>query len=129
MKKNTFTVLFSKFGVALFFLMFLLWNEGQAQSYVNADIAKTRLSAQSEVWRTQLKQNPNQAGAYQLNAQSTVYQKMILHLNDGATVAESIDAGAEKLLILLTADGQFTKLAAKTQANSFKQSAESLLSN
>lgn len=100
MKKNTLNVLFSKFSVVLFFLMFLMWNEGKSQSYVASNTAKTLLSQQAATWAVQVRQSPNGAGALQLSIRSAIYDKMVQHLEEGATVAECVQGGVEKYTTL-----------------------------
>ena len=131
MKKNIFTVLFSKFGVALFFLMFLLWNEGSAQSYVSSAVAKTRLSAQANAWEVQAKQNPDQPASADLRVKSSIYQKMILFLDQGQTVASAIDMGADKYRTHLknTASAPGLQLRSNAPSSTFKVQTQSLLSN
>ncbi len=131
MKKNIFNVLFSKFGVALFFLMFLLWNEGSAQSYVSSAVAKTRLSAQASAWEIEAKQNPDQPASTQLHVKSNIYQKMILFLDEGQTVASAIDMGADKYSAFLrnTGTSPSAKNGSRSYTLDFKSETQSLLSN
>ena len=129
MKKNTLNVLFSKFSVVLFFLMFLLWNTGQAQSYVNSDIAKTRLGDQAATWATQVKPNPAAPANLQPAIKTAIFEKMILHLEEGATVAQAIDAGMEKYIVLCKDKdpGAISNLSGLV--STFRAFTQSLLSN
>ena len=131
MKKNIFNVLFSKFGVALFFLMFLLWNEGSAQSYVSSAVAKTRLSAQADAWELQVKQNPGQPALAQLRFKADIYQKMILFLDQGQSVASVIDMGAAKYSahVKNTSSAPVAQTRTNAPSSGFKAEAQGLLTN
>lgn len=129
MKKNTFTVLFSKVGVVLFFLMFLLWNEGSAQSYVNSTVAQTRLGTQINTWDLQVKQSPNGPNSLQYSIKSTIYERMILHLLEGATVAQAIQGGMEKYVNLCKDKDPSASANIQTTLATFQQFTEGLLTN
>ncbi len=129
MKKNTFTVLFSKVGVALFFLMFLLWNEGSAQSYVTTTVAQNRLGAQMNTWGVSVRQSPNGPNSLQYSIKATIYERMVIHLEEGATVAQAIAGGMEKYVNLCKDKDPSASANIQTAVATFQQFTEGLLTN
>lgn len=129
MKKNTFTVLFSKVGVVLFFLMFLLWNQGSAQSYVTSNVAQTRLGDQAGAWIVQARQDLNSPTSLQLRIKSTIYDKMIQDIQGGATVTQAIDGGMQKYVTLCKDKDPVAVANMATLLATFQQYTQGLLTN